>query len=274
LEWREGWSVSAESGGGIARAAVLPGPPCPWCGGVGRREVEINGVWRVGKCRCQRVADRVALFNAAGVPARHADSTMESFRHDVPSPNHAVRPVRAWLDAFRPGQEGRGLVLWGPPGRGKTHLMVAAVRELVFRYGVAARFIEFTHLLSRIREGIDRNDGEATTLTPLVNVPVLAVDELGKGRKTDWELAIIDEIITRRYNSGGILLATTNFPFRVPDARPRPASPPAAGGTLATGGLEPLAERLGDRVFSRLRETVNFAEAVGDDFRALRGMGR
>ncbi|MDP2316171.1 MAG: ATP-binding protein [Pseudomonadota bacterium] len=269
MEWHEGYKVLADAGRGVARAEVTPGPVCPFCGGVGRRELEIGGVVRVGKCRCQRVVDRVAIFNAAGVPARHAESTMENFEQNLPIPNPAWKYTRAWLDAFRPGQEARGLVLHGDPGRGKTHLMVAAVRELIFRHGVSARFVEFTHLLSRIREGIDRNDGDATTLTPLVQVPVLAIDELGKGRKTDWEQTIIDEIITRRYNSGGVLLATTNFPLRPVEGRGR-----AASSSLATGGLETLSERLGERVFSRLRETIQFAPALGEDYRALRGMSR
>ncbi len=268
MEWFEGYRVVGDSGKGFARAEVAQGPACPFCGGVGRRELEINGVVRVGKCRCQRVVDRVALFNAAGVPARHADSTMESFNQNLPRPNPGWKYTRDWLDAFRPGQEARGLVLYGDPGRGKTHLMVAAVREVIFRHGVSARFIEFTHLLSRIREGIDRNDGDATTLTPLVQVPILAIDELGKGRKTDWEQAIIDEIITRRYNAGGVLLATTNFPLVGGDGKARAAS------TLATGGLETLSERLGERVFSRLRETIQFVPALGEDYRAIRGMSR
>lgn len=265
MDWRDGWRIVADPSG-FARAEVLPGPECPWCGGVGRREVVIDGVARIGKCRCQRVPDRVALYNAAGVPARHAECTFESFQAEVQGdrdPGPAKRRVSIWVANFKPGSGNRGLVIHGRPGRGKTHLLCAAVRELVFRHGIPVRFVEFTHLLSRIREGIDRNDGEATTLTPLVQVPVLAIDELGKGRKTDWEQAILDELITRRYNTGGVLLASTNFPWRAPERR--------GERTLATGGAEGLGERLGERAMSRLTETCEEIEAGGiHDFRALR----
>jgi hypothetical protein len=42
------------------------------------------------------------------------------------------------------------------------------------------------------------------------------------------------------------------------------------GDTLAVAGVESLAERLGDRVFSRLRETVQFAPTLGQDYRDRR----
>jgi DNA replication protein DnaC len=263
LEWDDGYRVVGGKGG-VAVAERLPGPPCPFCGGVGRREIEIGGVLRVGKCRCQRVIDRIALFNAAGIPSRHAESTIESFKTDADGTRPARDVTRYWLDHYKPGGENKGMVLYGEPGRGKTHLLCGAVRELIFRYGVRARFIEFTHLLSRIREGIDRNDGEATTLTPLVDVPVLAIDELGKGRKTDWEQAIIDEIITRRYNAGGVLLGSTNFPIKSSERRGRESL------TLALPGKETISERLGERVYSRMQETVQFVPAMGEDYRALK----
>ena len=94
-------------------------------------------------------------------------------------------------------------MLHGPVGRGKTHLMVGLLRELVFRHGVEVRFIEFSRLLSILREGYSSGRSDAGVLSELAAVPVLAIDELGKGRLTDWELAIIDEVISRRYNAMG-----------------------------------------------------------------------
>jgi DNA replication protein DnaC len=103
---------------------------------------------------------------------------------------------------------------------------------------------------------------------PLVHVPILAIDELGKGRKTDWETAIVDEIVTRRYNTGGLLVGTSNFPSR-PDTTATPAASRTRD-TLAAAGAETLSERLGERVFSRLAETVKFFPVKGEDVRMMR----
>jgi DNA replication protein DnaC len=135
----------------------------------------------------------------------------------------------------------------------------------VFRHGVPVRFIEFTHLLSDIREGIGRGDPAATTLTPFIHPPVLVVDELGKGRNTEWEVSILDEIVSRRYNARGALFGTTNFkPKPPPGADPNRPRTHGDGVPLASMYLS---ERLGERAFSRLLETVTFVPALGDDHR-------
>ena len=130
------------------------------------------------------------------------------------------------------------------------------------------RFVEFTHLLSTMKESFDKRGGDPVRLTSLARTPVLAIDELGKGRKTDWEIAIIDEIVSRAYNHGSMLLGTTNFAPRAGSGRP--TGPVAAAGSLARADAESLQDRLGDRVFSRLREMVTFASVRGDDFRESR----
>lgn len=269
-DWERGWTLRAE--GPWVTAHVDPRPPCALCAGSGRREVEVDGVRRFGRCRCQMLPDRASLWNAARVPARHLHCTMDSFETRDPTRAGAEggsagawAEVRRWLDDYRPGQDNRSLVLYGETGRGKTHLAVAACRELVFRHGVPVRFIEFTHLLSDIREGIGRGDPAATTLTPFIHPPVLVVDELGKGRNTEWEVSILDEIVSRRYNARGALFGTTNFkPKPPPGADPNRPRTHGDGVPLASMYLS---ERLGERAFSRLLETVTFVPALGDDHR-------
>src|SRR6185436_2452045 len=124
------------------------------------------------------------------------------------------------------------------------------LRELVFRHGVETRFIEFSRLLLLLKEGYEKGVSDAPVLAEIYETPVLAIDELGKGRLTDWELRVIDDVVSRRYNATGSL--PTNL---------------ATGIDLA----QSLGDRVGDRVYSRLREMGMFVEMGGPDYRELRG---
>jgi DNA replication protein DnaC len=175
--------------------------------------------------------------------------------------------VSRWLSTYAPGTE-RGLVLVGDVGRGKTHLLVAMLRELVLVHGVSCRFVEFSHLLADLKAGFDAGRGAAALLDPLVAVEVLAIDELGKGRNTEFESMVVDELVSRRYNAMRPLLATSNFLPRTSVGRG------TANASEAQLGLAPppaLVDRVGDRVFSRLLETCEFVEVKGEDHRERRG---
>src|SRR3954464_4992485 len=99
-EWNEGFDVS--EAGGFAQARLSPRPPCAFCGDTGRREYAIQGVLRAGRCRCQRLPDRIVLFNRAQIPARHARCTMENFRVDLEATKIGWAYTRRWLDVFNP----------------------------------------------------------------------------------------------------------------------------------------------------------------------------
>ncbi len=236
-------------------------PECPFCGGVGQRQVQVGDRVRVGRCRCRMLPDRILLFNRAGIPARHAHSSFSSFLPDKnPGVQMGYRQCQDWVRDYQPGQENRGLILFGGVGRGKTHLLVSMLRVLIMDHGVEARFVEFSHLLSLLKAGYDSGTGEATTLMPLVRVPVLAIDELGKGRGSDWELGIIDQLVSHRYNALGTILATTNY-------EPKPATGLSQGNLAQPEHAQTLGDRVGDRVLSRLKEMCGFLRLRGEDVR-------
>jgi DNA replication protein DnaC len=234
---------------------------CPQCRGTGF--VADPGADRFAprrRCSHLLLAEAVVRFDQAMLPARFAAAAATPFRHRDESQLVAMGAAMDVLRDFDPEAENRGLVLYGPVGRGKTHLMAYLVRRLVFERRVRARFVEFSHLLSELKASFDRGTAAAELVDPLVEVDVLVIDELGKGRSTEWELTVIDELVSRRYNAGRAILATTNF------------TPGAATGRRVANNAMPeervtLADRVGDRVYSRLTEVCSFVEMPGTDYR-------
>ena len=266
------WSETAyslEARGETIHAEIDLRPDCPLCQGSGRARIERDGVITMGRCRCQKLPDRIQLFNRAGLPARFVEATFVSFAQEPngqlkdldPSGIMALGTCSQWVEGFDPQAENRGLVLHGPVGRGKTHLMVALLRELIFRHGVEVRFIEFSRLLSMLKEGYSSGKSDAGLLGELATVPVLAIDELGKGRLSEWELAVIDEVISRRYNAMGCTIATTNY------APGEPTGFESTNLSTAKGPSQNLVDRVGERVYSRLCQVVDFIEVTGKDHR-------
>lgn len=242
---------------------------CPVCRGTAWVPDGEGPRARQKRCACAAFTRRMERFDAARIPARHAGSSRMSFKPANARQSAVLVGVTRWLDGYRVGEENRGLVLTGDVGRGKTHLMVAMLRELVFRHGVTVRFVEFSHLLADLKSGFDTGQGAARLIDPLVGVDVLAIDELGKGRNTEFEGTVLDELVSRRYNAAATILATTNY---APGAPTGTAVANAATVALGASSVPTLPDRVGPRVYSRLQEMCDFLEVVGPDHRvAQRG---
>ncbi|MEO0600778.1 MAG: ATP-binding protein [Myxococcota bacterium] len=241
---------------------------CPRCKGTGLVAAGTGFRAPRKRCDCQRVLARMRAFDAVGIPGRYSDSTFASFVVTGRVQHTLMKSLSGYLAAFDPAERPGSMVLYGEVGRGKTHLLVALLRELVLSRGIRARFVEFSHLLADLKAGFDVGQGMSALIDPLVEVDVLAIDELGKGRKTDFEVTVLDEIISRRYNAMRAVLATTNYEPGAASQRPGPS---AAAVQVGVASRETLADRVGDRVYSRLRETAQFLPVLGDDFREHRG---
>lgn len=233
--------------------------PCPACRDSGFVAAGEGPLAPRKRCVCQHVAARGRLFDAATLPGRYAKAKLATF-----GPGSAQSAAMRMFKEWRPGEPTRGLILYGDVGRGKTHLAVALIRALILTHGASARFVEFTHLVADLKAGIERGNMN-DILDPLAAVDVLVIDELGKGRATgmtEFEGTILDEIVSRRYNAMKAMVATSNY-------GPKPEGEIDARAGTRVGGL---VERIGERVFSRLVETCDFAKLDGADRRQLQDL--
>ncbi len=231
---------------------------CPTCHGAGYLlgSDEWGGVYSK-PCSCTVSARHLQLFNNARIPRIYQHAILSEFK------SHGNEELRqAWLALLRLQKdytpEARGIGLPGKVGVGKSHLLAAFARDMTLKSGVATLFIEFTHLLADIHAGFDRGAGEADVMGPLINMPILIIDELGKGLTTEWQLSMLDELVSRRYNNGLTTCFSTNYPF---DER--------SFDTGRNAGLDAklLVDRVGERIFSRVQEMCHLYRIEGEDFR-------
>ena len=239
-------------------------PECSRCNGSGFVVVEISGVQKAGRCRCQKINDRINIFNAAKVPAIHGANDLINFEASSIAATRSKVVCTEWCSSFGSGQDNRGLILTGNVGRGKTHLLIGIIKNLIFEHGKRIRFIEFSRLLGELRAAYSKGSSDSGILNELASVPILAIDELGKGRLTDWEQSIIDEVVSRRYNGLRPIIGTTNFTWGVSTGREHI--------NLAQSDYElhSLGDRVGNRAFSRLQQMCFYYDVKGNDFRSMR----
>ncbi len=234
---------------------------CPECGGTGlyRTQVEDNHRTYQAVARCPRakLLDRTVLFNEAHLPAVHAGSTFVTWK---PKNTEQARGFDVAKDFALRYPATRGFILSGPVGTGKTHLLVAALRHLTLELGVRSGYVELSLLYAQIRRGFQDGKSGGEIIQPLCQLDVLAIDELGKGRGSVFELETLEELIARRYNAGGLTLFATNYSLKAAEERAQRGLIDTA--TLLEAGKDSklLCDRVGDRIYSRLCEMCEFVE--------------
>jgi len=153
-----------------------------------------------------------------------------------------------------------GLMFIGSIGVGKTHLAVAAIKELILTKGIPCLFYEYRELLKEIQDSYN-NDSQSTeleVLRPVFDTDVLVLDELGAVKPSQWVWDTVSFILNTRYNAKRTTIITTNL-----------LDEPALGVPGRHPGMreDSLGDRIGERMRSRLYEMCRVVKIRGEDFR-------
>jgi DNA replication protein DnaC len=229
--------------------------PCPLCDDTGWKPAA-GAEGRVVRCDCWR--DRIGRDRLAdsNIPKRYQHCTLSNFSAYNESLERAVEKARVVADGFRQErtreQVGRGLLLEGQPGVGKTHLAVAVLKQIIATTAARGVFYDTRDLLRVIRSTYDPSirTTEFDVLRPVMTADVLVLDDLGAEKTSEWVDETMNLIVNTRYNERRLTIFTSNYMDIPDDTDPNS-----------------LLFRIGFRMRSRLHEMCEFVEMDAADYR-------
>lgn len=230
---------------------------CHKCNTPKQVEVELMGRKLKPLCLCKCEAERreredrerehterITILRKDGFP----DPDMQEWRFECddrlnPKLSDLCRRYAKHFDEMR--ERGKGLLLFGGVGTGKTFIAACIANDLIDRE-IPCFVTNFSRLVNTMTGMFD---GKQEFLDSLNRYDLLVIDDLASERDTEYMNEIVMNIIDQRYRSGKPLIVTTN---------------------LSGEELKNPADIRKQRIYSRLFEMCVPFEVKGEDRRKIK----
>jgi len=185
------------------------------------------------------------LLKKSNLGKRFMDRTFNTFNKTKENEPALKRAYDYAINFTDYEEKGKGLLLIGQVGTGKTHLTAAIANYLMFEKAIPVKFGNVTALLGEIKNSYSNEESasESELINVLSKVRLLIIDDLGKEKRTEWSNNIIYTIINNRYENYKPTIVTTNL------------------------SIKELENQIGDASVSRLIEMCDGIKMDGLDYR-------
>lgn len=183
-----------------------------------------------------------------GISPRFRACTFDSYEASTEGQRHALERCRTYAVEFEENlQRGRGLILAGNIGTGKTHLACAILQYAVRRYEAWGVITSAAEICRVVRASFAKGVGfsDLDVLEELAGYDLLVIDEIGVQSGSDFVPGVLSDVIDRRYQQCHPTILITN---RKP---------------------QELAQFIGDRAVDRMRQAGG--AVVGFGWQSMRG---
>lgn len=160
--------------------------------------------------------EKSKAYDLAGIPKRYASMSFDWLREHGTFPTEnkeAYAIVKAYADNLKYNLDfGKGLILRGPAGTGKTSIAVSVLKRAI-DMGKGGMMISMPNLLDNMLT-LSKGDNVAfmNYEQKLRNIPLLLLDDFGaEYSKSEWVSAKVESIIIDRYNRMKPIVVTTNY---------------------------------------------------------------